>query len=71
MPTRIPNPTTGSRIRRARNAAELTQARLAEKTSIDQADISKWERGVYHPTIDSMKRLATALNVSWKDLAAD
>ena len=64
-------PTTAQRIRDARQAAELTQTQLAELTGIDQADISKWERGVYHPTIDSMKRLATAMALPWKDLAED
>jgi len=62
---------TGARIRDFRRADELTQAQLAEMSGIDQADISKWERGVYHPTIDSLRRLATALGVPWKDLAED
>ena len=46
----------------ARNKYGLTQKDLAEKTGIDQSDISKIERGVANPSINTLNRISKALN---------
>jgi transcriptional regulator with XRE-family HTH domain len=49
-----------------REALGLTQAELAEKTGVDQADISRVERGSGNPTERTLVRLADALGAEWK-----
>ena len=49
-------------ITEARVKAGLSQAQLADITEIDQADISKIERGVANPSINTLDRIAKALN---------
>ena len=39
----------------------LTQAQLAERSGIDQADISRIERGATNPTARTLQRIADAL----------
>ena len=50
----------------ARKLQNLTQEELAEKTGIDQADISKLENGTRNPTINLLKRLAEGLGMDLK-----
>ena len=45
----------------ARAAAGLSQKQLAERTGIDQADISKIERGIANPSVATLDRIAKAL----------
>jgi transcriptional regulator with XRE-family HTH domain len=45
----------------ARQRAGMTQARVAAMSGIDQADISRIERGQMIPTLATLGRLATAL----------
>ncbi len=45
----------------ARAQAGLTQKQLAERSGIDQSDISKIERGVANPSIATLERIASAL----------
>ena len=42
----------------ARMSKNLTQKELAERTGINQADISKLENGTRNPTVNLLKRLA-------------
>lgn len=42
----------------------LTQQQLAERTGINQADISKIERGNANPSIKTLKRLADAMDMN-------
>ena len=51
----------GSVLLNARAKAGTTQTQLAEITGIDQSDISKIERGITNPTIDTLEKLATGL----------
>lgn len=44
----------------------MTQAQLAEKTSIDQGDISKLENGKKNPTVDMLEKVANGLNSTLK-----
>ena len=45
----------------ARISQNLTQKELAERTGINQADISKLENGTRNPSLRLLKRLAMAL----------
>lgn len=47
----------------ARTSQNLTQKQLAERTGIDQADISKLENGTRNPSINLLKRLADGMDM--------
>jgi DNA-binding XRE family transcriptional regulator len=49
------------KVRRERN---LTQKQLSELTGINQADISKIERGNANPSLRTLQRLATAMDMN-------
>ena len=55
----------------ARNAANLPQKQLAQRSGVSQANISKIENGNYHPSLSTLKRIADALGkrlvVSFED----
>ena len=55
----------------ARNAANLTQQQMAQRSGVSQANISKIENGNYHPSLSTLKRIADALGkrlvVSFED----
>ncbi len=46
----------------ARALVGISQAELSKRTGIDQSDISKLERGIGNPSINTLNRLASALN---------
>ena len=46
----------------ARKQKNMTQKELAERTGIDQSDISKIERGVANPSLSTLKRLAEGMD---------
>lgn len=48
-------------VTEARRRAGLSQMELASLTGIDQSDISKIERGVANPSINTLNRIAEAL----------
>ncbi len=50
----------------ARKDQNLTQADLATRTGINQADISKLENGSKNPSLKMLKRLAEGLNMDLK-----
>lgn len=50
----------------ARNKQNLTQKELSKLSNIDQANISKIERGIYNPSINVLRRLADAMNMDLK-----
>jgi transcriptional regulator with XRE-family HTH domain len=58
----------GRRIATLRQAAELTQAKLAEKSSYSIEFISLVERGINAPSVEGCERIAKTLNISIKDL---
>lgn len=47
----------------ARKSKNLTQKGLSELTGINQADISKIERGNVSPNLRTLQRIATAMNM--------
>ena len=55
---------TGTMIRRLRESKGLTQHQLAEKISVSDKAISKWETGRGCPDISLIEPLAEALGVS-------
>ncbi len=50
----------------ARTSKNLTQKELAERTGINQADISKLENGTRNPTVNLLKRLAEGMDMALK-----
>lgn len=50
----------------ARISQNLTQKELAERTGINQADISKLENGTRNPSINLLKRLAEGMDMVLK-----
>ena len=49
-----------------RTSQNLTQKQLSERTGINQADISKLEKGTRNPTLNMLKRLAKGMNMELK-----
>ena len=52
------------KIKRLRKEHGMSQAKLAELTGVHKAHFSRRERGVYQPSIDLLKKVAQALNVT-------
>lgn len=50
----------------ARVSHNLTQKQLAERSGINQADISKLENGTRNPSINLLKRLADGMDMALK-----
>ena len=50
----------------ARTSQNLTQKELAERTGINQADISKLENGTRNPSVNLLKRLADGMGMMLK-----
>jgi len=57
----------GAKIRNLRIAAELTQEELAQRAELTDGFISQIERGRTSISIDSLKQILDALNVSLSD----
>jgi len=49
-----------------RKEKNLTQKQLSELTGINQADISKIEKGIANPSLKTIQRLAGGLNMNVK-----
>ena len=58
----------GRNVRRARQAAGLTQEQLSERSGFTQQYLSGLERGQRNPTVVSVYELARALGVGLLDL---
>ncbi|WP_052398059.1 helix-turn-helix domain-containing protein [Streptomyces sp. NRRL F-5123] len=54
----------GVQIRQAREGAELTQERLAERADLDRVTIVRIETGVTSPRLDHLLMIADALGVA-------
>ena len=55
------HPEAAHAVAAARAMAGLTQKELAQRTGIDQSDISKIERGIANPSVATLERFAAAL----------
>jgi len=60
----------GDELREAREAAGLTQERLAFKAGVDRTHISILERGLQSPTVDTLIRVCRALGISASEIIA-
>lgn len=58
----------GKRIKSLREAAKMSQEKLAEKVGISHKYLSSIERGKENPTLETFIRLAEALNVETSEL---
>jgi transcriptional regulator with XRE-family HTH domain len=47
----------------ARKKLGLTQQQLAQRTKINQADISKIEKGISNPSLNTLKKLAKGMHM--------
>ena len=61
----------GNRLREARLAAGLSQSELEDISGIPKARLSRYENGHVEPSIQTLNRLARALNVSEASLLGD
>ena len=61
----------GMRLREARLAAGLSQSHLEDISGIPKARLSRYENGHVEPAIQTLNRLARALNVSEASLLGD
>jgi transcriptional regulator with XRE-family HTH domain len=61
----------GRNVARIRRARDLSQAELAARAKVTQALVSAIELAKANPTLESLNRLATALQVGLPDLFAD
>ena len=57
---------SGSAVLRARMLRDMSQKELASRCGIDQSDMSKIERGISNPTVDTLERIAEALKLELK-----
>lgn len=58
----------GKRIRYIRKKNDLSQEKFAELISIDPNSVSRIERGVYYPSMDTLERISAVLGVELRDL---
>lgn len=56
------------RLTATRKARGLTQEGLGDLASLTKLQIHRYERGASQPTLDALKRLALALNISIDEL---
>lgn len=61
----------GERIRGLRMALGMTQGDLAEKMNVTDKAVSKWERGLSRPDIDSLPKLAETLGTTVQELCGE
>ena len=52
----------GQALAYSRAERDISQVQLAEKVGMDQSDISKIERGVSNPSVNTLRKLADALD---------
>lgn len=55
-------------VRETRKSARLSQEKLAEKAGLSTVFISRIERGVESPSVDSLVKIARALGTTVHDL---
>jgi transcriptional regulator with XRE-family HTH domain len=58
----------GNRIRHLRNRAGITQAQLAERVDISPEFMSRLERGLKAPSLDTAQKMANALGATLSEL---
>jgi transcriptional regulator with XRE-family HTH domain len=61
----------GEKIKKLRKAKRFTQGELADKVGISSNHLSRLERGVFQPSIEVVKRLASELDVDVDGLLSE
>ncbi len=61
----------GNNIRVRRTSLSLSQEELGLRINADQAYISRLERGLFNPTLESMVEIAQALDIEIHKLLAN
>lgn len=56
--------TIGNNIRKYRKELKLTQAELANKVGVLPHHVTRWEKDVYIPSIENLKELSKALDIT-------
>ena len=60
--------TTGEKIAKARKGAKLTQKELGEKLGVSAQSVAQWENNLRNPKIETLVKIADALNLPLFDL---
>lgn len=58
----------GKRIRHVRKKNDLSQEQFAELIGIDPNSVSRIERGVHYPSLDTLEKISTVLKLEMRDL---
>ena len=58
-------------LAKIRKEKEMTQTALAEKVGVGDTAICNYEKGLREPNLDTLKKLATALEVTVDELIGD
>ncbi|MBK0418595.1 helix-turn-helix transcriptional regulator [Leucobacter sp. CSA1] len=66
--SRLPARAVGARVREIRLALGISQNDLAELALLHSSNLGKIERGEANPNLDTLTRIATALNTTVSDL---
>ena len=69
LQTRVYSVAFPDRLAATRKARGLTQEGLGKIADLTKLQIHRYERGTSQPTLDALKRLALALNISIDELA--
>ncbi|WP_069201569.1 helix-turn-helix domain-containing protein [Thermoactinomyces sp. Gus2-1] len=57
-----------ARLKELRKRKKVTQSELADHLGIDNTTVSKWEKGIYEPNIENIKKIADFFGVSTDSL---
>jgi Zn-dependent peptidase ImmA (M78 family)/DNA-binding XRE family transcriptional regulator len=66
--TVTPSKVLASRLRVARDEADMTQGELARRLGVSQAAVSSWESGTRQPGVDDLYAIADELEIEVYDL---
>jgi len=58
----------GNRVRKLRQAINLSQESFSTKAGLHRTYISELEKGLRNPTVSTLNKIANALNIDMKDL---
>lgn len=58
----------GKRIRQLRKENDMSQEEFAELIGMDPNSVSRIERGVHYPSLDTLEKASTVLKVELRDL---
>lgn len=66
--TRTPSRAVGAKIRELREQRRFSQRLLAERSAVHPSNLGKLERGEANPNIDTLTRIAVALECTVSEL---